>query len=105
PYGWAPINLIDIEGLRAYGDANDANRLSYKFLSMIVDNFRRDGTIREKYNMVSRSDEMNVAVGYHVNVIGFGWTNGAFLSLLHELPQQQREALNANKPWNEAAGK
>ena len=105
PYGWAPINLIDIEGLRSYGATNDANRLSYKFLSMIVDNFRRDGTIREKYNMVTRSDEMDVAVGYHVNVIGFGWTNGAFLSLLHELPQPEREALNANKPWHSASGK
>ena len=102
PYGWAPVNLIDIEGLRAYGDDGDANRLSYNFLSMIVQNFRRDGTIREKYNLVTRSDEQNITVGYHVNVIGFGWTNGAFLSLLHELPQQDREALNDNKPWSAA---
>jgi alpha,alpha-trehalase len=105
PYGWAPINLIDIEGLRAYGATSDANRLSYKFLSMIVDNFHRDGTIREKYNMVTRSDEMDVAVGYHVNVIGFGWTNGAFLALLHELPEQERDSLNANKPWSSATAK
>jgi len=97
PYGWAPINLIDIEGLRLYGDNADANRLSQKFLSMIVDNFRRDGTIREKYNMVTRSDEMKVDVGYHVNVIGFGWTNGAFLSLLHELPPQERQSLDSGK--------
>jgi len=105
PYGWAPINLIDIEGLRAYGDDTDANRLSYKFLSMIVNNFRRDGTIREKYNVVTRSDEMNVDVGYHVNVVGFGWTNGTFLVLLHELPQSDREALHENKPWTTAVGK
>jgi alpha,alpha-trehalase len=105
PYGWAPINLIDIEGLRAYGATSDANRLSYKFLSMIVDNFHRDGTIREKYNMVTRSDEMDVAVGYHVNVIGFGWTNRTFLALLHELPEQERDSLNANKPWSPATAK
>jgi alpha,alpha-trehalase len=104
PYGWAPINLIDIEGLRAYGDNADANRLSYKFLSMVVSNFRRDGTIREKYNVVTRSDEMNVAVGYHVNVVGFGWTNGTFLALLHELPPAQRQALEENKPWTVVAG-
>src|SRR5207302_4144256 len=71
PYGWAPINLIDIEGVRAYGATSDADRLSYKFLSMVIENFRRDGTIREKYNVISRSDEIDVAVGYHVNVIGF----------------------------------
>jgi alpha,alpha-trehalase len=105
PYGWAPINLIDIEGLRAAGDNEDANRLSQEFLSMIVENFRRDGTIREKYNLVTRSDEMKVEVGYHVNVIGFGWTNGTFLALLNELPPQQREMLNAGDGKSEKQGK
>ncbi|HLH06810.1 MAG TPA: trehalase family glycosidase [Terriglobales bacterium] len=93
PYGWAPINLIAIEGLRKNEDDADANRLSRHFLSMIVDNFHKDGTIREKYNVVTRSDEQDIAVGYHVNVIGFGWTNGSFLVLYHELPQQQRTTL------------
>ena len=86
PYGWAPTQLLSIEGLRRYGFNDDANRLSYKFLSMVDENFRRDGTIREKYNVVTRSDETKVAVGYQSNVIGFGWTNGAFLALLHQLP-------------------
>jgi alpha,alpha-trehalase len=87
PYGWAPTQLLAIEGLRRFGFNEDANRLSYKFLSMVDENFRRDGTIREKYNVETRSDETKVAVGYEANVIGFGWTNGAFLALLHELPQ------------------
>jgi alpha,alpha-trehalase len=95
PYGWAPNNLIGIEGLRRYKADDAANRLSVKFLSMIVENFRRDGTIREKYNVVTRSDEIDVSAGYHVNVIGFGWTNGAFLSLLHALPEDQRKQLLA----------
>ncbi|MGE5206391.1 MAG: trehalase family glycosidase [Chlamydiota bacterium] len=87
PYGWAPTQLVAIEGLRRYGFNEDANRISYKFLSMVNENFRRDGTIREKYNVVTRSDETKVTVGYQSNVIGFGWTNGAFLALLHALPQ------------------
>ena len=87
PYGWAPTQLVAIEGLRRYGFNDDANRLSYKFLSMVDENFRRDGTIREKYNVVTRSDETSVAVGYQSNVIGFGWTNAAFLALVHALPQ------------------
>ena len=87
PYGWAPTQLLAIEGLRRYGFNEDANRLSYKFLSMVDENFRRDGTIREKYNVVTRSDETKVSVGYEANVIGFGWTNAAFLALLHALPQ------------------
>jgi alpha,alpha-trehalase len=95
PYGWAPTQLVAIEGLRRYGFNDDANRLSYKFLSMVNENFRRDGTIREKYNVVTRSDETNVAVGYAANVIGFGWTNGAFLALLHALPQEWVQRLQS----------
>jgi len=93
PYGWAPTQLLAIEGLRRYGDAADANRISYNFLSMILDNFRRDGTIREKYNVVTRSSETNVAAGYQQNVIGFGWTNGVFLVFLHALPKEQAARL------------
>jgi alpha,alpha-trehalase len=88
PYGWAPTQLLAIEGLRSYGFQDDANRISYKFLSTIADNFRRDGTIREKYNMVTRSSESHIEAGYHQNVVGFGWTNGAFLALLHALPEE-----------------
>ena len=87
PYGWAPTQLIAIEGLRRYGFNEDANRISYKFLSTIAENFRREGTIREKYNVVTRTTESQVEAGYQQNVIGFGWTNAAFLVLLHALPQ------------------
>ncbi len=87
PYGWAPTQIVAIEGLRRYGFNDDANRISYNFLSTIAENFRRDGTIREKYNVVSRSSESGVHAGYQQNVIGFGWTNAAFLLFLHELPR------------------
>lgn len=86
PYGWAPIQLIAVEGLRRYGDEADANRVSAQFLSMIAQNFTRDHTIFEKYNVVTRSSETNVRVGYTKNQVGFGWTNGVFVTLYHELP-------------------
>ena len=86
PYGWAPLQLIAAEGLRRYGFAQDANRLSAEFLTTVLLNFRRDGTIREKYNVVTRSSETHVQAGYTQNVVGFGWTNGVFLVLLHSLP-------------------
>lgn len=85
PYGWAPLQLIAVEGLRRFGYSQDANRLSGEFLSMVHDNFLRDGTIREKYNVVTRSSETHIRAGYTANVIGFGWTNGVFLTLLDEL--------------------
>ena len=88
PYGWAPTQLLAIEGLRRYGYNKDADRVSYEFLSNIAENFRRDRTIREKYNVATRSSEAPVASGYQQNVVGFGWTNGAFLALLHALPPE-----------------
>jgi alpha,alpha-trehalase len=87
PYGWAPVQLLAIQGLRRYGYNAEADRLSHKFLSTVIENFQRDGTIREKYNVVTRSSESQVTVGYQENVVGFGWTNGAFLELLHALPK------------------
>ena len=86
PYGWAPIQLLAVEGLRRYGYNRDADRISGKFLSMVLENFRRDHTIREKYNVVTRSSETSIVEGYSQNVTGFGWTNAVFLELLHESP-------------------
>jgi len=85
PFGWAPIQLLAVEGLRRYGHNVEADRVSTKFLSTVLENFERDKTIREKYNVVTRSSETNVKVGYAANVIGFGWTNGVFVELLHAL--------------------
>jgi alpha,alpha-trehalase len=93
PYGWAPVQLLAIQGLRRYGYNAEADRLSSKFLSTVIENFQRDGTIREKYNVVTRSSESQVAVGYQENVVGFGWTNGAFLELLHALPKNVVDSL------------
>jgi alpha,alpha-trehalase len=86
PYAWAPNQLLADEGIRRYGFKDDADRVSYEFLSTVAENFRRDGTIREKYNAVTRSSETQVTAGYHMNIVGFGWTNGVFLALLKQLP-------------------
>jgi len=86
PYGWGNIEMLVVDGLRRYGYNADADRVSYEFLSTVAENFRRDGNIREKYNVVTRSSEAHVELGYEMNVVGFGWTNAAFLELLHGLP-------------------
>lgn len=97
PYGWGNIQMLAVEGLRRYGFNSDADRVSYEFLSMVAENFRRDGTIREKYNVVTRSSETNTQLGYPMNVVGFGWTNSAFVELLHGLPKNMRERLERNR--------
>ena len=97
PYAWAPLQLLVDAGLRRYGFQRQADRLSYEFLSMVAENFRHDGTIREKYNALTRSSETQVAAGYRVNVVGFGWTNGVFLELLSALPPEQVRKLAAEQ--------
>ena len=97
PYAWAPTQLVAIEGLRKYGFNSDADRISYNFLSMIAANFRHDGTIREKYDAVTRSSETAVKAGYNINVVGFGWTNAVFLEFLHNLPPTMVEKLAAEQ--------
>ena len=98
PYGWAPIQLLAVEGLRRYGYNADADRISYEFLSMVLANFQRDGNIREKYNVVTDSSNIEVAEGYRSNVIGFGWTNAVFLELLKALPQNGLNRLVTPSP-------
>ena len=85
--------MLAIDGLRRYGFNTDADRVSYEFLSTVAENFRHDGNIREKYNVVTRSSEAHVELGYEMNVVGFGWTNAAFLELLHTLPKEMVERL------------
>jgi alpha,alpha-trehalase len=85
PYGWAPLQLITVEGLRRYRFNTEADRISRAFVSTVFENFQRDGIIREKYNVVTRSSEANVSAGYKTNVVGFGWTNGVTLELLRGL--------------------
>jgi alpha,alpha-trehalase len=93
PYGWGSIQMLAVSGLRRYGFDADADRISYEFLSTVAENFRRDGNIREKYNVVTRSSEAHVELGYRMNVVGFGWTNAAFLELLRGLPKVTVEKL------------
>ena len=94
PYGWGCVEMLVIDGMRRYGYSADADRVSYEFLSTVAENYRRDGTIREKYNVVTKSSEAHVELGYGMNVVGFGWTNAAFLELLHALPKELVERLD-----------
>jgi len=104
PYGWGNVEMLVVDALRRYGDRDDADRVSYEFLSTVAENFRRDGEIREKYNVVTRSSEAHAELGYHMNVVGFGWTNAAFLELLHNLPKPMAEKLEQeqNQPLSDS---
>ncbi|MBB5065948.1 trehalase family glycosidase [Granulicella mallensis] len=81
PFGWAPTTWLAVSGLEHNGFHEDARRIAQSFSATVLDNFLHDGTIREKYNVVSGSANVKVAAGYKSNVIGFGWTNGVYLEL------------------------
>lgn len=101
PFGWAPTTWLTVKGLTRYGFLEDANRISAKFSATILDNFLRDGTIREKYNVVSGSANVEVATGYKSNVVGFGWTNGVYLQMNNLLTQStQKRAASRDRDYD-----
>lgn len=83
PYGWAPLQLIAVEGLRRYGYGAHADRVSANFLSLVVKDFIEHNTIVEKYDVERRTSSLGEGIrfGYSANQIGFGWTNAAFVEL------------------------
>jgi alpha,alpha-trehalase len=95
PFGWAPLEWIAVQGLRRYGYNADADRISRKFLTLVLQEFRRSGTMVEKYDVVRRSTDVTsrIQYGYHSNQAGFGWTNAVFRALLDELPEKERQSL------------
>src|SRR5207244_1540548 len=97
PFGWAPLELLAVEGLRRYGYNQDADRISTEFLSMVLEQYSKSGRIVEKYNVVRRSTDLSAEIrfGYHSNEAGFGWTNAAVTALLDQLPPEQKNRLLA----------
>jgi len=88
PFGWAPLQLICVHGLRQYGFQEEAVRISKKFITLITRYFQRTKTIVEKYNVCDLKQgpiENNLEFGYIDNPIGFGWTNAVFNELLFDL--------------------
>ena len=97
PFGWAPLELIAVQGLRRYGYNQDADRISTEFLSLVRDEYRKSGRIVEKYDVVHRTADVGgeIHFGYRSNEAGFGWTNAAFTVLLDALPPKTKAVLLA----------
>jgi alpha,alpha-trehalase len=90
PFGWAPLQLIAVQGLRRAGFEEDAARLSRKFIALVTKEFDEHGTIVEKYDVRRRESDVagDIKFGYSTNVIGFGWTNAAYVELLAGLDKK-----------------
>lgn len=92
PFGWAPLQLIAVEGLRRYGYLEQADRISINFVSLILKEFVEHHAIFEKYDLERRQSDVREGIrfGYSSNEIGFGWTNAVFVTLLDALPSERR---------------
>ena len=92
PFGWAPMQLIAAEGLRAYGFDAEADNVSVNFLSLVLKEFVEHNTIVEKYDVERRTSSLGAGLrfGYTSNEVGFGWTNAAFTELYAQLPAAAR---------------
>jgi alpha,alpha-trehalase len=88
PFGWAPLQMIAVEGLRQYGYDAAADRLAAKFVGLVAKEFGAHGVIVEKYDLVQRESDVasGIRYGYSENVVGFGWTNAVVLRLLMGRP-------------------
>ena len=84
--------MIGVDGLRRYGYAAHGDRLAAKFVSLVVTEFERTGTIVEKYDVERRTSDLGSGprFGYRSNEVGFGWTNAAVLHFLQELGAPRR---------------
>ena len=98
PFGWAPMQLIAVQGLRRYGYGEEANRVTVKFLSMILKEFIGHQAVMEKYDVTRRTSQVALEFGYPENVKDFGWTCAVFTELYARLPAgKQREVLRLDR--------
>lgn len=82
PNGWAPLQLIVIEGLRNYGHHQLAETIRQRWIQTNVKLFTQKGKMVEKYDVAKVG---NVGGGGEYPLQdGFGWTNGVLAALLAE---------------------
>ncbi len=84
PFGWAPLNWFAMEGLERYGYSADSRRVAAEFTHTVASSFEKEGTIHEKYNVITGSSDVQLIAGYK-NVVGFGWTNAVYVEMEHLL--------------------
>ncbi len=89
PFGWAPLQLLAVQGLRRYGYDEDADRLARKFVALVAKEVEEHGGILEKYDVERCESDVaaDIRFGYTSNEIGFGWTNAAVVELLAGLDE------------------
>jgi alpha,alpha-trehalase len=112
PNGWAPLQMIAVDGLRRYGFEREANEVAYRWCSALLDIAgSNNGLLPEKIDV--HHVTANVAAAEYgnqgadrgsywtpreENPQGFGWTNASFVKLRAGLPDDLKAALDERVP-------
>jgi len=79
PAGWPPDHMMIVDALDAYGFHEEAERIAFIFLKLMIDEYERTGKFWEKYNVVDGNinlpRERTPVVPLH------GWTAAAVVWL------------------------
>jgi alpha,alpha-trehalase len=108
PNGWAPLQVIAVEGLHRYGFHEQADEVAYRWCAALLEIAgNNNGLLPEKIDVHTISADV-VAAEYgnqgadrgsywtprEENPQGFGWTNASFLELRDSLPAHLRAQLD-----------
>jgi alpha,alpha-trehalase len=84
PNGWAPLQWLAIEGLRAYGERPLAALIACRWMAGVNRVYAASGKLVEKYDMLDAARAGGG--GEYPTQDGFGWTNGVMRELLALYP-------------------
>jgi alpha,alpha-trehalase len=83
PNGWAPLQWIAVEGLRAYGFHREATEVMRRWCDATAQVFDATGEMWEKLNVVTATERSEE--GLYGAITGFGWSNAVFSLFAREL--------------------
>ncbi|HEU0067045.1 MAG TPA: alpha,alpha-trehalase TreF [Sphingomonas sp.] len=81
PNGWAPLQWIAVEGLRAYHEDARADRIRDAWLTTVSREYAASGKLLEKYDV---AEQRPGGGGEYPLQDGFGWTNGVTRAMLSQ---------------------
>lgn len=91
PNGWAPLQWIAVEGLRAYGFDGLAKEIGSRWVRKTIAGYEQEAKLVEKYDVTTTGGDAGRG-GEYTTQIGFGWTNGVLLALTSLYPDLKAEA-------------
>ena len=89
PNGWAALQWMAVNGLRAYGHEALAQTIAHRWLATVAAVYEREGKLVEKYALRQQDEDSSAGGrgGEYPLQDGFGWTNGVTRALLAAHPR------------------